>query len=162
MAHLLPAGVGGSVGDFSALDDLFLYNGSGVMPGRTWVIAPDAESLERRWQTLMHARGDRKELLFHPHLLGGRPGDRYSQRMVMQGLPGYEPRPTPVAAEQGPCLPPVCYGFRSFDRQWIIPDNRLINRPNPTLWALHSGRQVYLTAAPTDLRRQGLPSPSPP
>ncbi len=38
------------------------------------------------------------------------------------------------------------YGFRSFDRQWIIPDNRLINRPNPTLWALHSQRQVYLTA----------------
>jgi len=40
----------------------------------------------------------------------------------------------------------VRYGFRSFDRQWIIPDNRLINRPNPELWALYSGRQVYMTA----------------
>ena len=31
-------------------------------------------------------------------------------------------------------LPPVRYGFRSFDRQWIIPDNRVINQPNPELW----------------------------
>jgi hypothetical protein len=38
------------------------------------------------------------------------------------------------------------YGFRSFDRQWIIPDNRLINQPNAELWELRSDRQVYLTA----------------
>jgi hypothetical protein len=38
------------------------------------------------------------------------------------------------------------YSFRSFDRQWILPDNRLINRSNPTLWKAASGKQVYLTA----------------
>jgi Type ISP C-terminal specificity domain len=38
------------------------------------------------------------------------------------------------------------YGFRSFDRQWIIPDNRLIDRPNPALWERHSEHQVYITA----------------
>ena len=38
------------------------------------------------------------------------------------------------------------YGYRSFDRQWIIPDNRVINRPNPELWALRSEQQVFLTA----------------
>ena len=43
-------------------------------------------------------------------------------------------------------IAPVRYGFRSFDRQWIIPDARLINRPNPTLWKAYSARQVYLTA----------------
>jgi hypothetical protein len=43
----------------------------------------------------------------------------------------------------------VPYGFRSFDRQWIIPDNRVINRPNPQLWELRSDEQVYLTA-PSD------------
>jgi Type ISP C-terminal specificity domain len=41
---------------------------------------------------------------------------------------------------------PVRYAFRSFDRQWIIPDNRLLNRPNPTLWDWHSKKQIYLTA----------------
>lgn len=66
--------------------------------------------------------------------------------MVAKGLPGYELRPTSIADERGACSAPVRYGFRSFDRQWIIPDNRLINRPNPELWESHSGRQVYLTA----------------
>ncbi|MGH7171667.1 MAG: type ISP restriction/modification enzyme, partial [Gemmataceae bacterium] len=41
------------------------------------------------------------------------------------------------------------YGFRSFDRQWIIPDNRVINRPNPALWKVFSEKQLYLTA-PSD------------
>jgi len=144
-APFLPQSVG-AWATYPALDDLFLYNGSGVMPGRTWVIAPDAESLARRWQTLIHSRSDRREELFHPHLRGGQPGDKHTGKVVERGLPGYEARPTPIAAERGPCIPPVRYGFRSFDRQWIIPDNRLINQPNPTLWALHSGRQVYLTA----------------
>jgi len=43
-------------------------------------------------------------------------------------------------------IAPTRYGFRSFDRQWIIPDTRLINRPNPTLWNGYSSRQVFLTA----------------
>jgi hypothetical protein len=54
-----------------------------------------------------------------------------------------------VADDRGPCVPPVRYGFRSFDRQWIIPDTRVINQPNPELWRIRSERQVYLTA-PSD------------
>ena len=141
----LPAATG-AWSTFPALADLFVYNGSGVMPGRTWIIAPDAESLERRWQTLIHAPSDQKEDLFHPHLLRGELGDRHSKRVVSKGLPGYEPRPTPVAEDRSACVTPIRYGFRSFDRQWIIPDNRVINRPNPELWEIHSQRQVYLTA----------------
>ncbi len=136
----------GSVGAWStypALDDLFDYNGSGVMPGRTWIIAPDAESLRRRWQTLVEAPRDRKEDLFHPHLVGGKPGDRSVKREVKKGLPGYEPRLVSVADERGGSIPPVRYGFRSFDRQWIIPDNRLINRPNPELWELRSDSKFF-------------------
>jgi hypothetical protein len=133
-------------GTYPALGDLFVYNGSGVMPGRTWVIAPDAESLLRRWQRLIDAPSDQKELLFHPHLREGQPGDRHSKRVVASALAGHEPRPEAVADERGPCNQPVRYGFRSFDRQWIIPDNRLINQPNPELWQCHSHYQVYLTA----------------
>ena len=116
------------------------------MPGRTWVIAPDGESLRRRWQKLVNAPNDQKEILFHPHMNGTQLGDRHSRRVVSTGLPGYEPRPISAADERGPCVQPIRYGFRSFDRQWIIPDNRLINRPNPTLWESFSERQVYLTA----------------
>jgi hypothetical protein len=134
---------------YPALEELFIYNGSGAMPGRTWIIAPDSESLQHRWQKLIDAAGDQKEALFLPHLRNGQPGDKHSRRVVTKGLPGYEPRPTPIADERGPCSAPVRYGFRSFDRQWIIPDNRLINQPNPELWEVRSEQQVYLTA-PSD------------
>lgn len=131
---------------YPSIDDLFLYNGSGVMPGRTWIIAPDADSLLKRWQRLLDAPSDMKEDLFHPHLVKGQLGDRHSHRVVTNGLLGYEPRSVAVADERAPCVPPIRYGFRSFDRQWIIPDNRLINRPNPMLWEVYSDNQVYLTA----------------
>ena len=144
-APFLP-GSTGSWSTYPALDDLFTYNGSGVMPGRTWIIAPDVESLRRRWQVLIESSEDQKEALFHPHLLNGGLGDRHTKRVVAKGLPGYESRPTPLAAERGSCVAPIRYGYRSFDRQWIIPDNRLMNRPNPEPWEVYSDRQVYLTA----------------
>ena len=102
--------------------------------------------MQRRWQTLILAPSSRKEALFHPHLLDNKPGDKHSTRVVTKALPGYDPQPTPVANERNPCIPPIRYGFRSFDRQWIIPDNRVINRPNPELWQSLSEHQVYLTA----------------
>lgn len=144
-APFLPMSVG-AWATFPALDDLFAYDGSGVMPGRTWVIAPDEDSLIRRWKTLIDAPAETKDLLFHPHLRNGSAGDKHSLKVVPKGLPGYEPRATSIAKEPGSCNPPVRYGFRSFDRQWIIPDNRLINQPNPQLWESHSDKQVYLTA----------------
>jgi hypothetical protein len=116
------------------------------MPGRTWIIAPDVESLERRWEKLVHAPAALKEDLFHPHLSNGKLGDRHTKRVLREGLPGYEPTTRTVAAEHGSCVKPVRYGFRSFDRQWIIPDNRVINRPNPELWKSRSNEQVYFTA----------------
>jgi hypothetical protein len=134
-------------GAFPALDDFFVYNGSGVMPGRTWVIAPDAEWLRRRWNALIQENNpDRRELLFHPHMPRGELGDRHTAKVPSESLHGHEARMMSVASDKGPAVAPIQYGFRSFDRQWIIPDNRLLNRPNPTLWNTHSTRQVYLTA----------------
>jgi hypothetical protein len=86
------------------------------------------------------------ENLFHPHLNDGELGDRHSHRVIADGLPGFEPRGLSIANDNGLCIEPVRYGFRSFDRQWIIPDNRLINRPNPELWESRSDHQIYLTA----------------
>ena len=130
----------GAWADYPALDDLTRDDGSGVTPGRTWVIAPDPESLRRRWLALVEAPDDRKEALFHPHLRHGVPADKHSKKFVPKPLPGQEPRPMPVAEDRGPCVVPVRYGCRSFDRQWII------NQPNPSLWEGHSTAQVYLTA----------------
>jgi hypothetical protein len=144
-APFLPAATG-DWASYPPLDELFAYNGSGVMPGRTWIIAPDAESLHLRWRKLIRAKPEQKQALFVPHLNKGKLGDRHVDREVKKGLPGFPDNPTPIANERGDCLPPVPYGFRSFDRQWIIPDNRVLNRPNPELWRSHGEKQVYLTA----------------
>jgi hypothetical protein len=64
-APFLPASAG-AWSTFPTLEELFVYNGSGVQTKRTWVIAPDAESLVRRWQKLIEAPVAQKELLFHP------------------------------------------------------------------------------------------------
>ena len=137
----------GAWADFAPLEDLFTYDGSGVMPGRTWVIAPDRASLERRWEALQaEADPARKDVLFHPHLVDGKPGDKHLNKILRKGLYGHEFRAGTVAKDKGSLIRPVRYGHRSFDRQWIIPDGRIINRPNPTLWESYSDQQIYLTA----------------
>lgn len=128
---------------FPALRDFFLYDGSGVMPGRTWIIAPDAQSLRDRWDRLAAEKDPaKKEILFHPH----EGGDKTVAKVAQKGLAGHEHRSVPVGRDIGNAIQPTRYAFRSFDRQWILPDSRLINRPNPTLWTAHSAKQVYLTA----------------
>ena len=144
-APFLPASTG-AWSTYPLLQDCFIYDGSGVMPGRTWIIAPDADSLHRRWQKLISAPEAEKEALFHPHQLKEGLGDRHTKKVVSLALAGFAPRPVPIADERDACSPPMRYAFRSFDRQWIIPDNRVINRPNPELWAVRSERQIYLTA----------------
>jgi hypothetical protein len=64
---------------------------------------------------------------------------------LSDGLPGFSAPSTSIGNETGPCPEPVRIGYRSFDRQWILPDKRLINQPNPTLWAVRSNEQIYLT-----------------
>lgn len=138
----LPAAVG-AWATYPAIKGLFIYDGSGVMPGRTWIIAPDLVSLNARWTRLISEKDlTKKELLFHPH----EGGDKTVSKPSKAGLPGHEFRPEAVKSDHQPMIAPTRYGFRSFDRQWIIPDTRLINRPNPTLWQAYSPRQVHLTA----------------
>ena len=149
-APFLPAGAAEWV-SYPALEDLFEYNGSGVMTGRTWVIAPDAESLRQRWRRLRdEADAETKSKLFHPH----EGGDRTAKKVVREALAGHPHPASSVAADKSEGAEPIRYSFRSFDRQWIVPDNRLINRGNPQLWKAASGEQVYLTAphdrTPTD------------
>ena len=114
----LPA-TAGAWATFPALKDLFIYDGSGVMPGRTWIIAPDADSLNERWTRLIEEKDlKRKEMLFHPH----EGGDKTVSKASKGGLAGHEYRPEAVKNDHRPAITPSRYGFRSFDRQWIIPD----------------------------------------
>ncbi len=137
----------GSWGEFTALDDLFDYNGSGVMPGRTWVIAADTASLAARWTALINeADAERKEILFHPQLRGGSVASRHIRKVVEQTIAGSPKRTRPVIQETGQFVGAIQYPFRTLDRQWIIQDARLINDIRPQLWESYSKRQIFLTA----------------
>ncbi len=85
----LPAATG-AWAIFPALNDLFIYDGSGVMPGRTWIIAPDADSLNARWSRLTNEKNpEKKDVLFHPH----EGGDKTLAKKSKAGLAGHEYRP---------------------------------------------------------------------
>lgn len=160
-APFLPAGAVEWT-SYPALQDLFNYNGSGVMTGRTWVIAPDERSLRERWAALIDETDlPAKESLFHPHLRpktakdkqiswypkDKKPGDKHVGKPVKeQILQKFADRTGPVATDSSEVIKPVLMSFRSFDRQWLIPDARLINQPNPKIWKINSQKQVYITA----------------
>ena len=155
-APFLPEFAGGWA-DFVPLDMVIGDCGSGVMPGRTWIIAPDAGSLQRRWQALIGETDSAgRAMLFHPH----EGGDKTIAKASTKGLAGHhgplkaieallEERKHASTRESASAAlnvtRPVRYGFRTFDRQWIIPDNRVINRSNPSLWNSNSNTQVFLT-----------------
>lgn len=166
-APFLPEFSGGW-GEFVALDSVLGDCGSGVMPGRTWIIAPDAGSLERRWDALVREKDPaRRAMIFHPHEGGDRTTAKASKELagyhpavqsIEAALAGKDSKDETVAkaAKQALSLvKPIPYGFRSFDRQWIIPDNRVINRPNPGLWEVISKEQVYMTALTRSSPRNG-------
>jgi hypothetical protein len=136
----------GEWSSYPALEDLFLYNGTGLMPGRTRIIAPDKESLLDRWAKLKTAPPAEMDELFTPHIRGGELGDRYSDKEITDALHGFPVRLSSVMNDKEPCIEPVHFAFRTLDRQWVIPDKRLINQANPKLWEIRSDRQVFFTA----------------
>lgn len=142
--------LGGRWEEFPPLESLINEMGTGVMAGRTWIVAPDKVSLRRRWDTLVtEPKSEWRSVLFHPHLRKGRLGDRHiakASKALLGSHSALESIERQIGERSANLVAPVRYGFRSFDRQWIIPDSRLINQPNPGIWRAHGDRQIYLTA----------------
>ncbi|MGD0900371.1 MAG: type ISP restriction/modification enzyme, partial [Thermoguttaceae bacterium] len=120
------------------LTDLLPWQHSGVQLKRTWPIGPNEETLESRWRALLSAK-DRSEAF---HGTGDREVDG-----VYCVAPASKPDSRPIARlpRNAPIPRIVRYAYRSFDRQCIIADGRLMSRPRPVLWDAHGDRQVYLT-----------------
>jgi hypothetical protein len=151
-SSFLPA-AGGAWDDCSPLEHVLNYSGPGITPGRTWVIAPDANTLTDRWQRLLsESDPDKKEVLFHPTIRKDpktgeyKVADRHIRKTVNQALGNRPGRAVHIINETEPKQPAARYGFRSFDRQYLIADARLISDPRPTIWNAEGGEQVYLTA----------------
>ncbi|MFV2195256.1 type ISP restriction/modification enzyme [Nocardiopsis sp. LOL_012] len=115
--------------DYPALEDIFCWFSPGFTPNRNWVTAPSPEILNERWNRLVHESDeDQKAVLFKET------PDR-TIKGSKKTLPGVEGRKGAIAEETEPFSAPQRISYRCFDRQWIIPDSRLIDRPRPSLWA---------------------------
>ena len=126
--------------DWPEICDLFPWSHSGCLVVRAWPVAETRAVLERRWQRLLdnvpRLRGallretrDRKASSNPRHLLED--GDR------LRPLIDLDIGDQPESIER--------YGYRSFDRHWIIADNRLADYPRPDLWRVRCPDQVFLT-----------------
>lgn len=118
------------------ITDIFPWGQSGVQVKRTWPIGPETELLEERWRTLVTGTDkaglfketrDRKISVSYPSLLG---------RALR--LPALN------CATEKDMLQPVRYAYRSYDRQYIIPDNRLGDFFRPLLWNSCGSKQIFL------------------
>ena len=120
------------------LTDLMPWQHSGTQAKRKWPIAPDTDTLERRWSALLHAsdrgaayREDPDRRIDREYKVSL--GERFDSKPIGQLPPG--------------ALMPEArrYGYRSFDRQYLIFDGRLVSRMRPPLWHSQSASQIFLT-----------------
>lgn len=124
--------------DFPALDDLFPWGSPGVKANRSWVTSPSDEILRRRWTTLVRETDPtEKGKLFKET------DDRTlnSEKEALPGQPAYR-RSIGQEISVRPTL--MRTALRSFDRQWLIADNRVLDRPRPDLWASIEDGQLFL------------------
>ncbi len=137
-APFRPAGEGAYF-SWPLLAELMPWRHSGVQLKRTWPVAPDADTLTRRWRALLQTpnranafreTGDRT--------IGG----AYRSALTEEG----DASPVAGLPDDAPCPTARRYAYRSFDRQYILADGRLASRPRPSLWRAHGARQIYLTS----------------
>ncbi len=146
---MLPAG-SGDYYSWPLVSDLFPWQHSGVQFKRNWPIGPTQAVLENRWRALLNAPSQAR-----PSLLS-ETRDRKANTTYRPIL-NQEKRLRPLT-DLGPDDPmqlPVRYGFRSFDRQWAIPDARVCDFPRPSLWSLQSPHQVYFASFLTEVMGSG-------
>ena len=126
--------------DFPALGDLMPWTAPGVKPNRTWVYAPSPVILAQRWKRIVAERDPAmKARLFRE----SRDSRLSRMKRPLPGADTYRFNGT-FANEGGEVADPVRVGFRSLDRQWIIPDSRLSDTPRPELWSARTPGQVFV------------------
>lgn len=140
MQPFLPEGTGDYFA-YPLLTDLFPWQHSGVQFKRTWPIGETREVLERRWRALLERTGEEQRAAFRE--TRDRKVDRQYAALDEpdRRLPALNSLPADT-----PPISPVRYAYRSFDRQWALPDTRLGDYLRPVFWNAHSDKQLYLTS----------------
>lgn len=134
---------------FPALTELMPWCKPGIKPNRNWVISPSRAVLRRRWNRLVQERdpATKQELFKETH-------DRTLDKEALQ-IPGHPHPSTLLRVEQGPCPTPMRIARRALDRQWLIPDGRVIDRSRPELWQADIDGQIFVVEQHTQRLQTG-------
>lgn len=128
---------------YPALNDIYPWTAPGVKPNKTWVYAPDRDILEQRWDELIQETNiERKRELFKET----RDTTLEKTKIPLPGPRTEQGTNSAFSTVKWPQKPAIVeVGYRSFDRQYIIADSRLLHMPSPTLWAALSPKQIFLS-----------------
>lgn len=125
------------------LKDVIPWSSPGVKPNRTWVYAPERATLDARWRHLLSAdEDDRAGLMKETR-------DRKAHTPLPPGFDNLGRAQSLTTERPGvPTVLPV--SFRSFDRQFIIGDRRVVDFPRQDLWSTCGPRQIFATTLMSD------------
>lgn len=125
-----------SLSDGIPLDLVFSWVHSGVQFKRKWPIGSSSDVLERRWEHLKEtSESEEKAALFY---------ETDSRNIDKAGVNLLTLESIPAFIDCSKMLKPIRYGYRSFDRQYALPDSRVNDRPRPPLWDSFSSEQLFL------------------
>lgn len=138
-----------TMGDWDSypeLPDFYASRFPGVKPNKTWVYAPSESVLQERWHELVEGndldiRAERfKETSSTKTAIGKQPlpGDDTYQDSL-------ESLDDQITRELFPTVPNIVrIGYRSFDRQYLFADSRLLDRARPELWEHRVPDQIFI------------------
>ena len=137
---------GGDWDSYPELPDFYLDHFPGINPSRSWVYDPSPSILEERWAELiegndLQVRAERFKETRDTTISKGKkplPGTD-----TFQG--SRESLNDQIARELIPDTPNIVpVGYRTFDRQYILADSRLIHMPSPQLWGYRVPEQIFI------------------
>ncbi|MYT29761.1 MULTISPECIES: type ISP restriction/modification enzyme [unclassified Streptomyces] len=124
--------------DAPRLSDLMPWSAAPLRLGRSWVRGPDPATLRARWKML----ADTADPADRERLFG--PSRARTLHSAVGQLPGQDTPTARLARAVGPCPEPVRVLHGPFDRQWLLPDHRLIDAARPELWRVADEHQLFL------------------
>ena len=141
-------------GNWPKITEIFPWQHSGVQFKRTWPIGETRNVLINRWEELrdlsdryQHSPDEDELKIAFKETRDRKVGKIYPH------LTSEEIRNPPISTiKDDPILPEITrYGYRSFDRQWVLADSRVGDFMRPELWRSHGTRQVYMVSLLTEV-----------
>ena len=125
--------------EWPEVTELFPWINSGCQLKRTWPLGPGRSLVRRRWDSLLSVPpSERRDLMRETP-------DRNTTAVVKSLHNGASLKPLSSLRQGSEPDGLERYAYRSFDRQWILSDNRLSDRPRPPLWDVRGPDQIYVT-----------------